>query len=96
MRFVQPTGTTIACSRAMPTTNPTPISELVELHYQPLFRFAMRLCQSPARAMVLTQRTFGLARDRSRALPVPGNVQAWLFALLLHNFLESRPRLSGA
>lgn len=66
--------------------------KFVELYYQPLFRFAARLCGRPDKAMILTHRTFYLAVDRSRDLPVPTNVQAWLFAILFRQFLEGRPR----
>ena len=63
---------------------------LVEFYYIPLFRFAARLCGSPERAMILTQRTFRLALDRSRDLPTPANIGAWLFSILFHEFLEHR------
>lgn len=46
--------------------------------------------------MLLTQRTFKLALDRSQNLPVPANVRAWLFSLLFHKYLESRPRFYRA
>jgi DNA-directed RNA polymerase specialized sigma24 family protein len=81
---------------AMRTTDLSRIEKLVELYYLPLFRFAERLCGSPAGAMVLTQRTFHLAFNLSRTLPVPANVRAWLFAILFHKFLEDRPRIHGA
>jgi RNA polymerase sigma-70 factor (ECF subfamily) len=69
------------------------MDDLLEVYYLPLFRFAVRLCGSPTRALQLTQRTFNLALDRSRDLPVPANIRAWLFSILFRNFLESRPRL---
>jgi len=80
----------------MRTTNLTQIEQLVEEYYLPLFRFAARLCDSPANALILTQRTFRLAFDRSRNLPVPTNRRAWLFAILFSKFLESRPRIRRA
>ena len=64
-------------------------NQLIERYYQPLFQFAARLCGSPARAMLLTQQTFRQAFERRRSFPVPGNVQAWLFTLLFHHFLEN-------
>lgn len=72
------------------------IEQFVALHYRPLFHFAERLCGNPAEAMVMTQRTFRLASDFSRTLPVPANFRAWLFAILFHRFLEGRPRSDGA
>jgi DNA-directed RNA polymerase specialized sigma24 family protein len=69
-----------------------PVEKLVERYYQPVFRFAMRLCGDPACAMMLTQCTFRVALDRNRTLPVPANRRAWLFTLLFHRFLEARQR----
>jgi hypothetical protein len=46
--------------------------------------------------MTLTQRTFREAFEASRVLPVPANRRSWLFAILFHNFLETRPDLRGA
>jgi len=59
-------------------------------HYQSLFRFAKRLCGSPERATKLAKRTLRLALERSRSLPIPVNVRAWLLSILLHDFLEAR------
>ena len=76
----------------MQTNYLSQIEKLVGLYYRPLFRFAKRLCGSTTEAMVLTQRTFRVAFDRSRTLPVPNNNRAWLFAILLNTFLEGRLR----
>jgi len=78
----------------MQTTARSPIEKLLTLHYLSLFRFANRLCGSPERAMILTQRTFRLVLDRSRGLPVPANGRAWLLSILFHEFLEARPASS--
>ena len=80
----------------MRTTNPTQIEKLVELYYQPLFHFAAQLCESPAQALILTQRTFRLAFDRSRSLPSPNNRRAWLFNILFSKYLAERPRTHHA
>ena len=77
----------------MRTTGMPRFDKLVELHYPSLFHFAARLCSSPENALELTQRTFHVALDRSRDLPVPTNVRAWLFAILFHEYLERRPRV---
>ena len=68
------------------------IEKLMKLYYPPLFGLAMRLCGNPAKAMVLTQRTFRLAFDFSSTLPVPANVRAWLLAILFNKFMEGIPR----
>jgi len=62
----------------------------VELYYQPVSRFAARLCGNPERAIILTLRTFRIAIERSRSLPVPGNLRAWLITILFHQFLQAR------
>lgn len=80
----------------MRTTKPTQIEQLVEDYYQPLFRFAAQLCESPAQALILTQRTFRLAFDRSRSLPAPNNSRAWLFTILFSKYLAERPRIHRA
>jgi len=77
---------------AMQTTAQSSIEKLVELYYRPVFRFAARLCGDPVRAMLLTQRTFRAALERSRTLPVPANARAWLYTLVFHKFLEARLR----
>ena len=77
----------------MRVTNFSQMDALLEAYYIPLFRFAVRLCGSPTKALQLTQRTFNLALERSQDLPVPANVRGWLFSILFHNFLESRTRL---
>jgi DNA-directed RNA polymerase specialized sigma24 family protein len=81
---------------AMRTGDLSRIDKLAELYYLPLFRFAEYLCGSPVGAMVLTQRTFRLAFDFSRTLPVPINNRAWLFAILFNKFLEGRLRSHNA
>ena len=80
----------------MQTTVLAPIEKLMELYYIPLFSLAMVLYGNPAKAMVLTQRTFRLAYDFSRTLPVPANVRAWLFAILFNKFMEGIPRVNRA
>ena len=72
------------------------MDDLLEAYYLPLFQFAVRLCGSPLNAFDMTQRAFKLATDRSRELPVPANVRAWLFSILFHDFLERRTRVHHA
>ncbi len=86
----------LADSAAMRTSKPAPIERLVERYYQPLFHFAVQLCDSPAQALVLTQRTFRLALDRSRSLPTPHNSRAWLFTILFAKYLAERSRMPHA
>ena len=72
------------------------MDNLLEVYYLPLFQFAVRLCGSSIKAFDMVQRAFKLAADRSRELPVPGNLRAWLFSILFHDFLESRTQLRHA
>ena len=72
-----------------------PIEQLVERYYQPVFHFAVQLSGDPVGAMILTQRTFRVALDRGRSLPVPANRRAWLITILFHKFLEARRRGPG-
>jgi DNA-directed RNA polymerase specialized sigma24 family protein len=83
-------GTRLAELETMKNNELSRIEKLLELYYPSLFRFAERLCGSPAVAMALTQCTFREAFDHSRTLPVPRNNRAWLFAILFHRFLEDR------
>ncbi len=70
-------------------TNLAPrFNRLVELYYQPLFRFAASLCGSPEAALALTQRTFLRARERSLITPASANSKQWLFTLLFLEFLD--------
>jgi len=64
------------------------VEKLVELHYRTLFRFARKLCDSPATAMVLTQRTFKEALKRPEVWPLPANVRLWLVGILLNQALD--------
>jgi DNA-directed RNA polymerase specialized sigma24 family protein len=79
----------------MQTTTLPQCDKLVELYYQPLFRFAARLVGSPDTALRLTQHTFRMALERSEFLPVPANVRQWLFTILFHEFLERRACARG-
>ena len=67
---------------------PRNVTELVELFYQSLYRYAYRLSGSAADADDLTQETFCKAqaqfkqlRDRSRAKP-------WLFSIVRNLYLH--------
>jgi DNA-directed RNA polymerase specialized sigma24 family protein len=75
----------------MQTTIAPRFNQLIELYYQPLFRFAAALCGSPEPALALTQRTFRVARERDAA--APANIKQWLFTILFREFLEHRPRV---
>jgi len=90
--FVRSTGMRLAWSGFMQTTTNTTIEQFVDFYYLPVFRFAARICDDPARALMLTDCTFRDALERSRNLPIPANVREWLCSILFCKFLESRPR----
>lgn len=73
----------------MQTTVAPHFNQLVELYYQPLFRFAASLCGRHDVALTLTQNTFRVAKDRVGQAPL--QVRQWLFTLLFLQFLETRP-----
>ena len=69
-------------------------ADLVDAHYQALFRFGMSLTRDVDRASDLVQETFciwaakgGQLRDRSKA-------KTWLFTTLHREFLDQRRRAS--
>lgn len=80
----------------MQTTLAPPFNQLVEVYYQPVFRFAASLCGSPETALALTQNTFRVARERADHAAAPSNVRQWLFTLLFLQFLESHPPAAGS
>ena len=76
------------------TTAPR-FNQLIELYYQPLFRFAAALCGRPEAALALTQRTFHRARESSATHATPAQVKQWLFTLLFLEFQEQQLGLAG-
>jgi DNA-directed RNA polymerase specialized sigma24 family protein len=76
----------------MPTAIAPRFNQLIELYYQPLFRFAASLCGSPEAALALTHLTFRQARERGAKSTAPANVKQWLYTMLFLEFLEHRSR----
>src|SRR5512144_3273734 len=74
----------------MQTTARSQIEKLLAVHYLSVFRVANHLCASPERAEILTEHTLRLALERSRSLPAPADVRAWLLSILFHDFFEAR------
>ena len=65
---------------------------LVDLHYGPLYRFAMSLTRSESDACDLVQQTFLVWATKGHQLEDPSKAKSWLFTTLHHSFLESRRR----
>lgn len=64
------------------------IQELVEAHYEALYRFAYRLSGAAAEAEDLTQETFCQAQDKFGQLREPRRAKAWLFTILRNIYLH--------
>jgi len=64
------------------------VRELIDSHYQPLFRYAFRLSGSSADAEDLTQETFGKALTRLPQLRDADRVKPWLFRILRNEYLR--------
>jgi RNA polymerase sigma-70 factor (ECF subfamily) len=64
------------------------IQQLVEAHYQVLYRFAYRLCGSAAEAEDLTQETFCQAQNKLAQLRDLACAKAWLFSILRNAYLH--------
>jgi len=65
---------------------------LVDLHYAPLYRFAMSLTRTESDAGDLVQETFLTWAAKGHQLRDATRVKAWLFTTLHRNFLASRRR----
>ena len=65
---------------------------LVELHYGPLYRFAMSLTRTESDACDLVQQTFLTWATKGHQLQDLSKVKSWLFTTLHRSFLESRRR----
>ena len=67
-------------------------NELVEIYYQPLYRFAMSLSGKESDASDLTQQTFYLWAARGHQLRDRSKLKSWLATTLHREFLHSRRR----
>jgi len=65
---------------------------LVDLHYGPLYRFAMSLTRAESDASDLVQQTFLTWATKGHQLRDLSKVKSWLYTTLHRAFLESRRR----
>jgi len=70
----------------MPSASGLP--QLIDAHYEALYRYAYRLSGSAADAEDLTQETFGKALARLPQLREPDRAKAWLFRILRNLYLH--------
>jgi RNA polymerase sigma-70 factor, ECF subfamily len=64
------------------------LHDLIDSHYQALYRYAFRLSGSSADAEDLTQETFGKAMSRISQLREPDRARGWLFRILRNAYLR--------
>lgn len=64
------------------------LHQLIDAHYQALYRYAYRLSGSAADAEDLTQEAFGKALARLPQLRDPDRAKAWLFRILRNAYLH--------
>jgi RNA polymerase sigma-70 factor, ECF subfamily len=78
----------------MGLSSPRPsIAQLVELHYQSLFRYAYRLTGMAGDAEDLTQETFCKAQAKWGQLRDGTQARAWLYSILRNAYLQRRRNL---
>lgn len=65
------------------------VTELVELHYALLYRFAFRLTGSVADAEDLTQQSFLTAQRKLDQLRDPSRAKSWLCSILRNTYLKN-------
>jgi RNA polymerase sigma-70 factor (ECF subfamily) len=64
------------------------VQQLVDAHYEALFRYAYRLAGSAADAEDLTQEAFCKAQLQLHQLRDPSRAKAWLFTILRNAYLH--------
>ena len=64
------------------------VRELIDAHYEALYRYAYRLAGNSADAEDLTQDTFGKAIARLDQLRDPARAKSWLFRILRNAYLH--------
>jgi RNA polymerase sigma-70 factor (ECF subfamily) len=66
------------------------VRDLIDSHYESLFRYAVRLSGSAADAEDLTQETFGKALTRLPQLRDADRAKPWLFRILRNEYLHRK------
>lgn len=67
-------------------------TQLVDMHYAALYRFALSLARNTSDASDLTQQTFFIWATKGHALREIDKAKTWLFTTLYREFLRSRRR----
>jgi RNA polymerase sigma-70 factor (ECF subfamily) len=71
-----------------PAATPHPVEALARQHYEPLLRFATRLCGEPVEAKDLVQDTFERALRRYDTFDPAMSARAWLYSILHNAFID--------
>ena len=66
--------------------------ELVDAHYQPLYRFAYSLAKNPDKASDLVQQTYCIWAQKGEQLKDRSKAKTWLFTTLYREFLAGARR----
>ena len=69
-------------------------AELVDAHYQPLFRFGYSLTRCPERAADLVQETFCIWAEKNAQLKDRSKAKTWRFTTLHREFLGQRRKMA--
>ena len=72
----------------------TEFEELVDAHYQPLYRFAYSLAKNPDGAADLVQQTFCIWAQKGHQLKDRSKAKTWLFTTLFREHLAQARRQS--
>jgi RNA polymerase sigma-70 factor (ECF subfamily) len=64
------------------------VQQLVDAHYEPLYRYAFRLSGTAADAADLTQEAFCKAQLQLHQLRDPGRAKPWLFSIVRNAYLH--------
>ena len=70
----------------------TEFEELVDLHYQSLYRFGYSMAKSPERASDLVQQTFVKWAEKGHQLKDRSKAKTWLFTTLYREYLSQARR----
>jgi RNA polymerase sigma-70 factor, ECF subfamily len=72
--------------------DPAALQRLVDAHYDPLYRFLLRLTASPEVAAELAQEAFVRALERLRSFEGRARFSTWLHAIALNLWKDTRRR----
>ncbi len=83
-----------ACAKRSYAPVMSEFAELVDSHYQALYRFGYSLTRSPDHAADLVQETFCIWAEKNAQLRDRSKAKTWLFTTLHREFLGQRRKLS--